>query len=318
MCTVIVVVLFIAGLAVGFFILLSQPYPTITTKQGVVPGDTVPLYYASKSDIPGGGSRFWYESLTISLQNADVVPPNTSVLVFSVKGISTSGMQACSPLAGNTRTVANTVTLELNNTDSIFSKPFYFTVGATFSLDFSVDIASSGTTLLVYVLDNIGDYSCLRAQTCTPDNPKSFNVSTGTQGFITETFSIASYYFIVFSSPETIRLTYSYEATTQFYNYTNYSDNNIIQFCTVTRENVCTLKIVGNYDECAYAYTAFSDVDFVPLNVLANHRRLNVISMVFLAFFVASLTLLVICLLSVFVCHFYQRRVRKSGYNRLM
>lgn len=277
----------------------------------------MPLYYASKADIPEGGSRFWYESLTISLENAFEDPPDTSVVVFSVRGISTSGMQACSPPTGNNWADAKTVTLDLNNTYSIFPKPVYFTVGATFSLNFTVDSSPSDTTLLLYILDNIDDYTCLREQKCSPANPKSFDVSTGTQKSVSKTFSISSYYFVVFSSPENIRLTYSYQANTQFYNHTDYTDNTI-QSCTVTQEQVCTLNIVGDYDECAYAYAAFSDVDFITLKVVANHRQLNVISMVFLAFFVASLILLVVCLLSVFVCYCYQRRVRKSGYNRIM
>lgn len=67
--------------AVGFFILLTRPNPTITTHQGVAPGDTVPLYYASKTEILEGGSKIWYESLTVNIDTTGEIPPETVVLV---------------------------------------------------------------------------------------------------------------------------------------------------------------------------------------------------------------------------------------------
>ena len=71
--------------------------------------------------------------------------------------------------------------------------------------------------------------------------------------------------------------------------------------CNVTQEKECTLAI-GNFDECALAYTSavISGVDFIPLKVVAHHRRFNIIiSIVFLALFVASLTLVTTGLLTV-------------------
>ena len=289
--------------------------------QGVAPSDTVPLYYASKTEIPQGGSKTWYESLTISLDNTEATQPET--VVSLVKANYIRGAQPCSPPAGNIQTKPGRggVTLEPNSPKAISAKPFYFTSGATFSLNFTLTSPSSAT-LLIYILDSIEEYNCLRAKTCSPHNPKSFNLSIGNQDSFSEPFSISSYYFVVLSSSENenITLTYSYEATSHYYNHTDYSDK-IQSTCTLNfaQGKTCTLNIIGNFDECALAYTVPDEsVDFVSLKVVAHHRRFNYLSIVFLALFVASSTLVIACLVSVLVARCFQRRSGKSGYSKLM
>ena len=315
-CTGIVTLLFIAGLGIGFFILLTHPNPTVTTLQGVASGDTVPLYYASKTEIPQGGSKIWYESLTISIDNTEAVPSEMVVSVSFVKANYLKGAQPCSPPAGNDHTESRSFPLELNYTQSISTKPFYFTNGATFSLNFTITASPNGSTLSVYVLDSFDDYECLRKRTCSPDNPMNFEVSNGSQESLSKTISISSYYFIVFASDDNIQGNCTYEATSQYYNYTDYSDR-IVSSCNVTQEKACTLSIGGNFDECAFAYTATGSTNFIPLKVVAHHRRFNVISIVFLALFVASLTLVTTGLLTVFIMTCFKRQSNKSGYSKL-
>ena len=317
-CTGIVTFLFIAGLAVGFFILLTHPNPTITTRQGVAPGDTVPLYYASKTEIPEGGSKIWYESLTVNIDATEEIPPETIVSVSFVKPNYAKNTQACSPPAGNINTTTGSAQFELNKTHSVSTKPFYFTNGATFSLSFTIT-SPEDSMLSVYIVDSFDDYECLREGSCSPGDRTDFNVSGGVQESLNKTFSISSYYFIVLASDDdTIQGSYMYEATSQFYNYTDYSDRTVSS-CNVTQEKECTLAI-GNFDECALAYTSavISGVDFIPLEVVAHHRRFNIISIVFLALFVASLTLVTTGLLTVFIVTCFKHRSMKSGYSKLM
>ena len=325
-CTLIVTFLFIAGLAIGFFILLARPNPTVTTHQGVAPGDTVPLYYASKTEIPEGGSKIWYESLTVNIDSAEKLPPETVVTVSFVRANYAKNTQACSPPAGNIDTKIESGQFELNsthNTHSVSTKPFFFTSGATFSLNFTV--TSPGDSMLsVYIVDDFGAYECLlkgSEDSCSPDNRKDFNVSSGVQESLNETFSISSYYFIVLASEDAQSLVgnYEYEATSQFYNYTDYSDR-VVSTCDVTQDKECTLGI-SNFEECALVYTstAISGVDFIPLKVVAHHRRFNIISIVFLALFVASLTLVTTGFLSVLILTCLKRRsiYVRSGYSKL-
>ena len=311
--------LFIAGLAVGFFILLTRPNPTVTTRQGIAPGDTVPLYYASKTEIPQGGSKIWYDSLTVGVDTAEELPPETVISVSFVKPNYARNAQACSPPAGNINTTMESATFELNNTLSVSTKPFYFTNGATFSLNFTLT-SPSDSILSVYILDNFDDYDCLLEGSCTPGNRKDFNVSSEVQHSLNETFSIPSYYFIVLASNDDTQIegSYTYEAMSQFYNYTDYSDRTVSS-CNVTQEKECSLAI-GNFEECALVYTtaSISGVDFIPLKVTAHHRQFNIISIVFLALFVASLTLVTTGLLTVLVVTCFKRRSMKSGYSKLM
>ena len=90
--------------------------------------------------------------------------------------------------------------------------------------------------------------------------------------------------------------------------------------CDITQAKECTLSI-GNFDECALAYTsvAVSGVDFIPLKVVAHHRRFNIVSIVFLALFVASLTLVTTGLLSVLIVTCLKRRsiYVRAGYSKL-
>ena len=149
---------FIAGLAVGFFILLARPNPTVTTHQGVAPGDTVPLYYASKTEIPEGGSKIWYESLTVNIDSAEEVPlpPETVVTVSFVRASAKSSL-SCSPPADNINTKRESGKFELNSTHdthSISVKPFYFTNEATLSLNFTVT-SPDDSILSVYIVDNL-------------------------------------------------------------------------------------------------------------------------------------------------------------------
>lgn len=318
--------MFIAGLAVGFFVLLARPNPTVTTHQGVAPGDTVPLYYASKTEIPEGGSKIWYESLTVNIDSAEEIPPETVVTVSFVRP-SAKSSQSCSPPADNINTKRESGQLELNsthNTHSISAKPFYFTSEATLSLNFTVT-SPDDSMLSVYIVDDFGDYECLRTgseEDCSIYTRKDFNVSSGIQESVSETFSISSYYFIVLASDDAQSIvgSYEYEATTHFYNYTDYSDNNIVSSCAVTQEKECTLGI-GNFDECALAFTSASinSVNFIPLKVVAHHRRFNIVSIVFLALFVASLTLVTIGFLSVLILTCLKRRsiYVRSGYSKL-
>ena len=320
-CTLIVTFLFIAGLAVGFFILLARPNPTVTTHQGIVPGDTVPLYYASKTEIPEGGSKIWYESLTVDIDNRNEIPPETVVTVSFVRGYYAKSTQACSPPAGNVDTKRDSGQFKLNNTHSISTKPFYFTSEATFSLNFTVTSADS--MLSVYIVDDFNDYECLKdsedINSCSVYYQKDFNISSGVQESLSETFSISSYYFVVFASEDaqSPEIEYDYEATSHFYNYTDYTGG-MLSTCNVTQDKGCTLGI-GNFDECALAYTAVSGVDFIPLKVIAHHRRFNIVSIVFLALFVASLTLVTTGLLSVLVVTCLKRRsiYVRSGYSKL-
>ena len=313
------VFLIVAGLGLGFFILLSLPNPTVTTIQSVVPGDTVAVYYVSKTEIPQGGDRIWYESLTIGFDDSDAVLPGTSVLVFFTKASYNShGSEPCSPREDNVHTISTDGTIELNETNGVaLTKPFYLTVGATLSLNFTISSSPEDAVLRVAILEDIEKYKCLSDQMCSLDNPKSFNVSTGTQLSLSETVSVSSYYYVVFSSTESIGLTYMYEATSHYYNHTDYSDR-ILVSCNITQGKACTLNIVGNYGECAFVYTAPGDTDLILLNVVAHHRRFNIISIVFLALFVASLSLLVACVFSVVLLKCFERRNRKYGYNTLM
>ena len=305
-----VVILFIAGLGIGFFILLAQPNPTVATVQGVVPGDTVPLYYTRKTELPEGGSGIWYESLTVMCQNCDA---KASVLVFF--GNSNSGKPCLAPSA-NIHTESKTATSEVNQTHIVLTEPFYLTIGATLSLNFTVHSSPSNVTLQVTVLDSINEYNCLSDHSCSVYNPKSYTVSPGTQKSFNQDISISSYYYIVFSSTKNISFSYTYEITSHYYNYTDYSDR--IQSCTVPEVKACTLNIVGNNGECAFAYSAASDIDLIFMKVVAHHRRFNIISIVFLALFVASLSLLFACLLSVFVLQCLKRYNNKSGYRKLI
>ena len=199
--------LFIAGLAVGFFILLARPNPTVTTHQGVAPGDTVPLYYASKTEIPEGGSKIWYESLTVNIDSAEDIPPETVVSVSFVRGNIAKNTQTCSPPAGNIDTKTESGQFELNSTHdthSISAKPFYFTNGATLSLNFTVT-SPDDSMLSVYIVDDFDDYECLRSggeDSCSPENGREFNVSSGVQESLSETFSTSSYYFILLVSED--------------------------------------------------------------------------------------------------------------------
>ena len=324
-CTLIVTFLFIAGLAIGFFILLSRPNPTVTTHQGVAPGDTVPLYYASKTEIPEGGSKIWYESLTVNIDSAEEIPPETAVTVSFVRANDAQNTEACSPPAGNIDTKTESDQFELNsthNTHSVSTKPFFFTIGATFSLNFTVT-SPDDSMLSVYIVDDFGDYECLLkgSEDSCSDSRWDFNVSSGVQESLNKTFSISSYYFIVLASEDAQSLVgnYEYEATSQFYNYTDYSDR-VVSTCDVTQDKECTLGI-NNFEECALAYTSatISGVDFIPLKVVAHHRRFNIVSIVFLALFVASLTLVTIGFLSVLVLTCLKRRsiYVRSGYSKL-
>ena len=311
----IIVILFIAGLAVGFFILLSLPNPTVTTVQGVAYGDTVPLYYANQTEIPDGGSRIWYESLTVGLENGDI---DRTVSVFLAKGNNIKNVQSCAPPAGNVRMKSDNATLELNRTHSVLTKPVYLTKGATLSVNLTIDSAPVSAMLQLYVLNSIDKYDCIRDGECPPTgNVRRFNVSSGGQESFNETLSLSGYHFIHFSSDEDLDLTYRYEATTQYYNYTDYSDRTVSS-CNITQGRSCTLKIIGNFAECAFAYTTSpGDVDVVPLKVVAHHRRFNFISIVFLALLVASLGLVLACVMSVLVMYCFKRRSRKSGYSKL-
>jgi hypothetical protein len=318
---------FIAGLAVGFFILLARPNPTVTTHQGVAPGDTVPLYYASKTEIPEGGSKIWYESLTVNIDSAQEIPPETAVTISFVRANAKSS-QSCSPPAGNINTKRESGQFELSDTHdthSISTKPLYFTSEATLSLNFTVT-SPDDSMLSVYIVDSFGDYECLRTGSeddCSLDNRKDFNMSSGVQESLSETFSVSSYYFIVLASDgaQSIAGNYEYEATTHFYNYTDYSDRDIISSCDVTQDKECTLGIGNNFDECALAFTSTSigGVDFIPLKVVAHHRRFNIVSIIFLALFVASLTLVTIGFLSVLILTCVKRRsiYVRSGYSKL-
>ena len=119
--------------------------------------------------------------------------------------------------------------------------------------------------LSVYIVDSFDDYECLREGSCSPGNWRDFNVSSGVQESLNETFSISSYYFIVLASDDDIiQESYTYEATSQFYNYSDHTYT--MSSCDVTQEKECTLAI-GNFDECALAYTSavISGVDFIPL-----------------------------------------------------
>ena len=320
--------MFIAGLAVGFFILLARPNPTVTTHQGVAPGDTVPLYYASKTEIPEGGSKIWYESLTVDIDSAEEIPlpPETVVTVSFVRASAKSSL-SCSPPPDNINTKRESGQFELDSTHdthSISAKPFYFTNEATLSLNFTVT-SQDDSILSVYIVDDFGDYECLRKGSedeCSLDNRKDFNVSSGTQESLSETFSVSSYYFIVLASDDaqSIAGSYEYEATTHFYNHTDYSEKSFVSSCDITQDKGCTLGI-GNFDECALAFTStsISGVDFIPLKVVAHHPRFNVVSIVFLALFVASLTLVTIGFLSVLIltCSKRQSIYVRSGYSKL-
>lgn len=57
--------------------------------------------------------------------------------------------------------------------------------------------ASLDSMLSVYIVDSFDDYECLREDSCSPHNQRDFNVSSGVQESLNETFSISSYYFIV-------------------------------------------------------------------------------------------------------------------------
>ena len=283
----------------GFGALSYVPYPTATTVQGVLQGDTVPVYFSSKSDIPNGPNTFWYKSVSTRVNSTDEL--NTSVSFIFVKG-----SDACMPLHVKTESFESS-NITLSPSDVLALKNASFLPIAS-TIDLNIDIfESSSAQIELYVVDNQADFKCFierRQNDCNYAKVYSLEPNTNAIEFHP---SFSSYYYFVISIQGEVTVTFSYSYTSNFsyYNISDYSSDDAYQTCIiepgVSSSNICEFE-VANRRGCLIVSSPTpengAESGFIELDVHVMHEKFTIPSVACLTFGSAFVILFVCCLIA--------------------
>lgn len=269
MCLVIV-----AGVSfVPFVALHYYPYPTTTSIQSVLQNDTIPLYFATKTDLPPSYDTYWYEYAVVRMSTDPGNEPDIPVEVFYIEGQS-----ACSPLANNTAvqhvdSADIPISPEDPVTDVFVNK--YLTSGSNMLINITTisDIESETETLNVYVINNKNDYDCFRkggGVNCESLEHFTFPLQNGTFDTLNYTFPQSSYYFLILTSTAPATVQFSYELSYQFYNFADYAPTSS---CSIDDQDQCKF-FLNDTRGCLFAHSPLlsEDPSFADLSVTVVHK----------------------------------------------
>ena len=283
------------------------PDPSVTTTQGVLQGNTVPLYLANKQELPRSVNTYWYFTVSVKVNGEN----SNSKVTHRVSLIFHEGDQVCYPLADHNETT------EWTQHNKTFEKVLttleyqYLTSGDEITLNVSVT-GEKSNKVTAYVLDSVDSYKCFTS---------GQNINATACGYVkTHTIvetapfrfspTVPSYYFVVLVSDNKVTVDYMHQVFFHFYNLTDY-DTVDSQSCDIdynTRE--CSFTLEGR-EGCLFAYGKINGTEnelaYVPLSIQVEHNIWNFPGLCCLAVGAALLILTFSIVLLKFGCNYIIR-----------